>query len=68
MMQRDGRSLRYVLFKPIGIVGPTQVRQRANRSPLGYVSSAPLRSIELEEAGGHLSKSIASCTGKRVTS
>ncbi len=44
-MQRDGRSLRYVLFKPIGIVGPTQVRQRTNRSPLGYVSSAPLRTL-----------------------
>ena len=44
-MQRDGRPLRYVLFKPKGIVGPVQVLQRANRSPLGYVSSAPLREL-----------------------
>lgn len=49
MMQRDGRPLRYVLFKPVGIVGPMQVRQRANRSPLGYVSSDPLKALSWEK-------------------
>ena len=45
MMQRDGRPLRYVLFKPKGLVGPVQVLERTKRSPLGYTSSAPLREL-----------------------
>ena len=45
MRQRDGRPLLYVLFKPKGLVGPIQILQRASRSPLGYVSSAPLREL-----------------------
>ena len=45
MVQRDGRPLRYVLFKPKGIVGPVQVQKRTSRSPLGYASSAPLQEL-----------------------
>ena len=45
LAQRDGRALRYVLFKPLGIIGPVQIRQRTNRSPLGYVSSDPLKAL-----------------------